>query len=141
MCVIIDVNFLNDYYKPDVGHPIFKAVDVGRIKGIVGGEQMREITGEAKREWLEVGIDSGKLRQVDEAEIHPHAEGVNQTGLTSNDPHILALAKASGAKLLATLDEDLMEDFKNKAIIGGKIIPKTPDRRELDDLIRKNPCP
>ena len=57
----------------------------------------------------------------------------------SNDVHILALAKASGARLLYTADNSLMRDFKNKKIINnppGKIY--TNDRNR--DLLKKNTC-
>ncbi len=58
--------------------------------------------------------------------------------LKSNDPHILALALASGAKLLATKDKPLIKDFKK--IIGGKIYNKQKKRSETEKLL-KNACP
>ncbi|SPE26752.1 hypothetical protein SBA3_1300008 [Candidatus Sulfopaludibacter sp. SbA3] len=37
----------------------------------------------------------------------------------SNDHHVLALAITSGARTLATLDNELAQDFKNKNIIDN----------------------
>lgn len=42
----------------------------------------------------------------------------------SNDPHVLALARISGARLLFTNDRDLQQDFKDSELIkpsGGKV--------------------
>ena len=39
--------------------------------------------------------------------------------MKSNDPHILALARASGARLVYTGDGKLIADFKNKRLIDG----------------------
>ena len=37
--------------------------------------------------------------------------------LRSDDPHVLALARTAGVRLLYTGDRDLMADFKNKELI------------------------
>ena len=39
----------------------------------------------------------------------------------SNDAHVIALARVSGARLLFTNDRELQSDFKNRQILGGNI--------------------
>ena len=52
----------------------------------------------------------------------------------SDDVHILALARASGARLLYTGDKNLMTDFKTKSIIDnprGKIYSNAKQKNLL----------
>ena len=62
--------------------------------------------------------------------------------LQSNDRHIIALAKASGARLLYTGDGKLLrKDFDNKAYIDnptGKIYPKGKKAKELKKWLEQN---
>ena len=41
----------------------------------------------------------------------------NRASLHSDDPHVPALARATGVRLLYTGDRKLMDDFKNKELI------------------------
>ena len=61
------------------------------------------------------------------------------TLLKSDDPHILALAKAAGARLLYTNDRDLMKDFKNRLILN-KPKGKVYSRKSNADLLHKSIC-
>lgn len=58
--------------------------------------------------------------------------------LKSNDPHILALAKYTGARLLYTEDPDLIKDFKNLELLRPK--GKIYSRRSNADLLTKTKC-
>ena len=54
--------------------------------------------------------------------------------LRSDDPHVLALARATGARLLHTGDRDLMADFKNKKFLAqprGKVYSTAANARLL----------
>ena len=53
------------------------------------------------------------------------------------DFSILALARASKTKLLATYDDDLEDDFKNPNVIGGSIYKYKTQTKLLDS----NQCP
>ena len=47
-----------------------------------------------------------------------------RANLRSDDPHVLALARAAGVRLLYTADRDLISDFKDKRVIDrprGKV--------------------
>lgn len=57
----------------------------------------------------------------------------------SDDPHVLALARVSGARLLATKDGDLITDFKNSSIVNsprGKVYTRNAHER----LVRAMCC-
>jgi hypothetical protein len=61
---------------------------------------------------------AGRLRFVDAERIRHEEQRLRATAAcASNDPHVLALAIVSGARTLATDDNALAADFKNKAII------------------------
>lgn len=57
--------------------------------------------------------------------------------LNSNDPHALALAKISGARLLFTDDLALRKDFKDRKILGkgkrGQVYSKKSHKHLLTD--------
>ncbi len=62
-----------------------------------------------------------------------------RSDLRSNDSHVLALARASGTRLLYTRDEALKSDFKNKEIIDrprGRIYSRASNRR----LVTRSVC-
>ena len=61
-------------------------------------------------------------------------------GAESNDRHILALALASGARLIFTSDESLMRDFKNPDIIRRPRGSVYQRKRDHEDLLRRNVC-
>ena len=66
-------------------------------------------------------------------------EQVRANNYKSDDVHILALAKASGARLLYTGDKSLIQDFKNRKIINnpsGKIYSDHRNR----NLLTRNIC-
>ena len=59
--------------------------------------------------------------------------------ITSDDPHVLALARVSGARLLYTKDNALIRDFKDKKFIDqprGKVYT----RKTNEDLLKTARC-
>ena len=67
---------------------------------------------------------------------------IQQGNCVSNDYHILALAKLTGARLLYTQDRKLISDFKG--IIKGKVYPSGNSKKAKKDRNRihneKNLC-
>ncbi len=60
------------------------------------------------------------MRVVNDEEVDTETKALKANGLCkSNDPHVLALAQVSGARLLYSNDKDLQQDFKNKALINS----------------------
>lgn len=65
-------------------------------------------------------MQAGRARRIPDEEVHSETEAIRSQGLLrSDDEHVLALARVSGARLLFTNDRDLQEDFGNRQIVGG----------------------
>ena len=102
-------------------------------------------------EWIKEadrGGHRGRVRRVRNEEIETRQKRLERSGsLRSDDPHVIALAQVSGARLLYTKDEDLRQDFKNKEILDnprGKIYPIGDGKQAKHDRQRlrnaKNLC-
>jgi hypothetical protein len=61
--------------------------------------------------------------------------------LRSNDPHVIALARASGARTLCSRDRELHKDFKNPALVNDPrgSVYQSPSHRHL--LGHTSGCP
>ena len=121
MCMIIDANrlgrFLADPVHEDAA-PIRDWLDRrgGRIVYSTGGKFAREV-GRGLRNKLADYARAGKAVLVppdrfedDEISLQPI--------IRSDDPHVLALARATGVRLLYTGDGDLSDDFKDGGFIN-----------------------
>lgn len=87
---------------------------------VVGGHLRREL-GEYRRfeVWLKTAIQFGRARQVNDTQVDQETSSVSSQEIRSDDPHVLALARISGARLLFTNDRDLQSDFRDRNIISG----------------------
>ncbi len=121
MCIIIDANRLGDLLaeptNPEVA-PVRRWLKKGgRLIYSTGGDFAAEVGRRARARLLEYARDGSAL-QVPWAKIEADALALAPQ-IRSDDPHVLALARFSGARLLYTHDGHLIEDFKNKTIIDG----------------------
>ena len=124
MCIIVDANKLGGFLAEspqEEAAPIRRWLDRRTGTGIIiystGGKFADELGYNAKRK-LADDFRAGKARLVpedrfakDEAELKASGE------LRSDDPHVLALARESGARLLYTGDNKLIADFRDPRII------------------------
>ena len=138
MCIIIDTNkiheFLNEPPSDDT-RPIhdWVAKKSGSLIYTTYGQYGDELKTVQKR--LLTYYRSGKATHIgkekiisEEAKLQVANEHI------SDDVHILALARASGARLLYTGDKNLMTDFKTKSIIDnprGKIYSNAKQKNLL----------
>ena len=125
MCAIIDNNVRHEVFgardiQTPAGRLFLDWLDSGRGVLVVGGHLRREL-GEYRRfeVWLETAVQFGRVRQVNDAQVDRETGAVSSQEISSDDPHVLALARISGARLLFTNDRDLQDDFRNRNIIGG----------------------
>ena len=143
MCMIIDTNVLGQFLSEPQSQdcePIYRWVGRGgRIIYSSGGQFDREIRGVTKTKLNELAR-SGSAILVDAGKIQKFEAAVERDGFCkSNDFHILALAKFSGARVLYTRDRNLIEDFRNKAVIDnprGKIYSGKANR----NLLKSSTC-
>ncbi len=151
MCAIIDANVLGDVFGPkptQAGKEFLDWITDPKGSGrlICGGELQKELMGSSEgfREWARVALNTGKMKNINEGKVRTKMAQIRKGSIRSNDPHILALALASGARLLYSNDTDLRADFQNKKLIDpvGSLystLTRKKDRRKL--LEKKGLCP
>ena len=79
----------------------------------------------------------GHVTRIRRSRVAVEDQHIAARDLRSDDPHIVALARASDALVLCTNDTDLKEDFTNSALlprVGGEAravypLPRPPDQR------------
>jgi predicted nucleic acid-binding protein len=123
MCLIIDSNIVHKVFlSPDPDYqPLKKALDDRGATLVYGGELRREYLKMAKFiKRLRLLDQSGAAKIFPDALIDSHTGAVVAAGgYKSNDPHVLALAIVTGARLLCSDDDALSDDFKNKKLIDN----------------------
>lgn len=148
MCLIVDANrlgvFLADPATTDAA-PIRRWIDRGhgRIVYSTGGTFAREITGRT-RDRLAVYVRAGRAQLVPADRFADDERALREDAdLRSDDPHVLALARATGARVLYTGDAALMADFKNRKFIrprGGKVYSRAANKRILTKAVCTAPA-
>lgn len=93
----------------------------GKGKLAIGGRLRYEL-GQSERfqVLLDLLLQAGSAVDIPDREVDTATETLQSQGICkSDDEHVLALAKVSGARLLFTNDRELQKDFKNREIIDG----------------------
>ena len=122
MCAIIDAN---------VGHEVFGnnqspagkfflnwLLHKGGAKLAVGGKLWAELNSYSKFQPLFADLlRRSKVVKCDDDSVNAEAALIDDV-CRSNDSHVIALARISGARLLYSNDLDLHKDFKNPRIIN-----------------------
>ncbi len=131
MCAIIDANVAAEVFgnaaqnTNQAGGEFLNWLNRGRGKLVIGGELRRELERTSFRHWANQASLAGILRDIDDSLVEVKTREVaHNANLQSNDPHIIALAQVSGARLLYSNDEALHEDFKSPRLINhprGKV--------------------
>ena len=121
MCAIIDANVAHEAFgqnSPPAGTGFRRWVE-GKGRLVWGGKLRMELSRDRNfRQWAQSAVLSGKLRSERDDDVNQRAEEVErQQVYESDDPHILALAHISGARLLYSNDQPLHRDFKNPALL------------------------
>ncbi len=127
MCVIVDTSVVGLMFsEPQKGFVaatvLRKYIDNGKLNLVVGGKLKKELFGTSKfRKWYLESIKSGTSKSISDFKVKKEKKKLKpRDDYKSNDLHVLALARVSGARLLNTDDDDLMADFKNRDLIPGK---------------------
>lgn len=142
MCIIVDADKLGSFLgRADDSDwaPIHNWLRGrgGTIVYSTGGKFAGELGGKA-RKILAAFDQAGMARNVPAVSFQD-GELELQTRVRSNDAHVLALARFSGARLLCTADKNLIEDFKDKRFLDhprGKVYT----RSDNIDLLTKSAC-
>lgn len=146
MCIIIDANRLGTFFADPVSAdatPIHRWLNRGRgaVVYSTGGKFDAEI-GEQARAKLAEYVRAGTAMLVPPARLVPHLRKLKKLTLQSDDEHVLALARASGARLLYTGDHDLIADITNHTLINrprGKVYTRAANARLLTNDACRDP--
>lgn len=121
MCLIVDNNLAPDFFCrsiPDLA-PLKSAVLNSICCLYYGGELRREYFHSEKVRRMVRQLDqAGRAKAIPDAVVDAKTNEVAQQ-CVSDDPHIIALALESGARLLCSLDQDLHTDFTNPELIDA----------------------
>ena len=140
MCVIIDADVAARVFAvppEDDFAPLWKWIEHKSGKIVFGfagklGVEWKKLA-KAKRRLLQMWR-AGQALQVPATRIEAEENAVTKLAICkSNDPHVIALARASGARILCTNDQNLETDFKNGELVPsprGKIY-KTANHKRL----------
>lgn len=139
MCIILDTNIMSEFRDPSN-----KTADVVRrwLR-----KQKGRVVYSPIEEWkvfmqdMIFEYDRAKLLTVvPSRDVYSEARRLMDDPaieLRSNDAHILALARLSGARILYSKDKRLHEDFKNPSIIRGGMVYTS---RNHSRMLYNNPC-
>lgn len=123
MCAIVDAQVAHEVFGPEpspAGRKFYEWVGKAHGRLVVGGKLLEELDNGSPdfREWSTQAISAGLLTVFDERKVDDRTDEIKRSGQhRSNDPHVLALAQVSRARLLFTNDRRLEQDFGNKSLI------------------------
>lgn len=123
MCAILDANVAGEVFgktRPTAGLKFFEWMDHGPGRLVLGGHLRDELVKTSAQEWVKQALLAGRIRNVSDTKVHARTDALrNSEECMSNDPHVIALAQISRARLLYTNDVRLHQDFNNKQLIDN----------------------
>ena len=133
MCMIVDANVLGMFLLQPKNKDIEPIYDWlqrgwGSIVYSTGGQFQTDIDAR-NRQRLAGLVRAGRARLIARDRVRPYETEFEN--IRFDDPHVLALARAAGVRLLYTRDNRLRRDFRDNKIIGGAIYR---DRRDASLL-------
>lgn len=123
MCLIIDANLIHSVFPTPTAdfEPIYSAVFKGAGRLVYGGHLGDEYQQSRKLWRFVLTLDrAGRAHQAPRDAVDHETQSLIQAGACcSDDPHVVALARVTGARLLCSLDGNLGTDFRNPQLISG----------------------
>lgn len=150
MCAIVDANIASEVFGSKTcpaSERFLEWINKGRGRLVVGGKLLEELDKVSGfREWAQSARLAGIMKTENEGKVTGRAEQIWATGMChSDDPHVVALAQVSGARLLYSNDKDLHQDFTSKKLVDnprGKVYSTNEDKdftRVHQRLLRAKP--
>ena len=136
MCAIVDANAANEVFGnalSPAGQGFFQWINRGKGQLVADGKLLYELEKLTRfKEWARNARLAGILKTENTIEVNTKTEQIKNSGICrSDDPHVVALAQVTGARLLYSNDIPLHRDFKNKNLIDnprGKIYSTNDDK-------------
>ena len=123
MCAIIDTNAVHQILTDspsDAGKGLLNWIEKGYRRLVVGGRLMDELktSGREVEQLIHELIQSGNVRSLPSDKVTEREREIQRDpGVRSDDPHVIALAQLSGARLLFSNDRVLSRDFMDTRLI------------------------
>ncbi len=128
MCAIVDTSVANEVFSinpPEAGLKFAQWVSTGKGKLVVTGKLLDELNKTLAGNWIQQAFMAGSIKNVGESDVEARTKKLQTMRVCkSDDPHVIALAQVSGARLLYSNDRKLQDDFKDKNLIDqprGKV--------------------
>lgn len=143
MCLIVDANLAAQVFGSPPGADFVPILDWLEKKDgclIFGGHLGTELDRvEKARRFLRALLQAGRAKRIPDGRVEKEEAVVRGTGhCQSNDGHVVALARVSGARTLCTLDRTLQQDFGNPKLVDkprGKVYQRREHRRLLTHTV------
>lgn len=122
MCAVVDANLASRFFGDPVDaalRPLWDWIARGRGALVAGGRNLDELSrvGEASRA-LRNWERAGRAWFAPYKEVEAETRRVTNQ-CRSDDPHVIALARVSGARLLCSGDQLLHADFDDRDLINN----------------------
>ena len=139
MCAILDANVAHEVFtanQTEAGREFLRWLTKRQGRLAVGGKLRRELARHrAAGIWIVEGIRAGRVRAAKDDDVDRLAEELAGS-CRSDDPHVIALARVSGARLLYSNDRALHQDFGDRDLLNrprGKVF-STLETPHLTDV-------
>ena len=122
MCVIVDASVAGRVFsvphEPDFV-PLWRWLEKKDGKLVYGGRLTEELDRLPKAKRLLAELKrGGRALQFPRRDVNEEEQAVGRLRLCrSNDPHVIALARVSGVRVLCTNDRTLERDFTNRRLV------------------------
>lgn len=143
MCMIVDANRLGIFLtrpESEDALPIHNWIEKGwgNLIYSTGGKFAGEV-GRNARHRLAGYLQAGRATFIPASKFAKYErEFADNKAVRSDDPHVLALARFSGARLLYTADKNLRDDFKDTQLLKPK--GKIYSGKRNAGLLRQSTC-
>jgi len=127
MCAIVDASVIGELWdsgNSKAGRGFRRWVEGPNGSLVVGGKLTQELDSRNATRWIVQLNLAGKLITIDNQCVDEMTASLEQCSpvdtmyCESNDHHIIALARISGARLLFSNDKELQQDFKNPRLVN-----------------------
>lgn len=124
MCIIVDANVAGAFFAMSPNDDVRVVIDWIDYRGgkiVLGGRLTEELYSiRTARRWLSERQRSGRAKLFRKMLVETEEQVVSASGLCkSDDPHVIALARVSGARVLMTRDMELQKDFKCRLLVNN----------------------
>ena len=152
VCLIIDADCVGLVFgsnRSAAGRDLAKWLKNRGARLVAGGQLREELKRDTRfQKWAEEAQKGGRFKKIPGLDIAREESRLPRDHCRSNDLHVIALARASGARILYSKDRKLQDDFKDPRLVDkpeGILLPpgesRNASRMRRQILNRRELCP